>query len=150
MTLELRVVQTDDEWAAMHDIRRRVLFTPGRHGNVTYDDNHPDDRAEGNIPHILMLDEAPIGILRLDVKGDYGMIRLVAIAPEHQRNGYGELMEKMLTEKAWGLGLKQLRLNSAPDAVGFYEKTGWRKETWDPEELVGIASDCVQMVKDLN
>ena len=30
MTLELRAVQTDDEWAAMHDIRRRVLFAPRR------------------------------------------------------------------------------------------------------------------------
>lgn len=149
MTLELRVVETDDEWAAMHDIRRRVLFAPDRHANVTYDDNHPDDHAEGNVPHILMLDEQPIGILRLDLKGDHAMVRLVAIAPEHQRNGYGELMEKMLAEKAWQLGIKQLRLNSAPDAVGFYEKTGWRKETWDPEELVGIASNCVQMVKDL-
>ena len=61
----------------------------------------------------------------------------------------GATMDKMLAEKAWELGLKQLRLNAAPDAVGFYKKTGWREESWDPEELVGIASDCVQMVKDL-
>ena len=43
--------------------------------------------------------------------------------------------------------LKQMRVNAAPDAVGFYEKTGWHEESWDPEELVGIASNCIQMVK---
>lgn len=148
MTLELRAVQSDDEWAAMHDIRRRVLFAPGRHAtDIVYDDNHPDDRAPENVPHILMLDEQPIGVARLDLKGDHAVVRLVAISPEHQRNGFGEIMDKMLTEKCWELGVKQMRVNAAPDAVGFYEKTGWRKESWDPEELVGIASNCVQMVK---
>lgn len=148
MTLELRAVQSDDEWAAMHDIRRRVLFAPGRHATeIAYDDNHPDDRAPENVPHILMLDEQAIGTARLDLKGDYAVVRLVAISPEHQRNGFGEIMDRMLTEKCWELGVKQMRVNAAPDAVGFYEKTGWHKESWDPEELVGIASNCVQMVK---
>lgn len=151
MTLELRAVTTDEEWAAMHDIRRRVLFAPGRHApDIVYDENHPDDRADGHVPHILMLDETPIGVARLDMKGDYAMVRLVAVEPEEQGRGYGSLMDKMLTEKAWELGVKQLRVNAAPDAVGFYEKSGWRRESWDPEELQGIAADCVQMVKDLD
>lgn len=151
MTLELRAVQTDEEWAALHDIRRRVLFAPGRHATaIEYDDNHPDDRLPDNVPHILMLDEQPIGVARLDLKGDYAVVRLVAITPEHQRNGFGDIMDQMLTEKSRQLGVKQMRVNAAPDAVGFYEKTGWHKQSWDPEELVGIASHCVQMVKTLD
>jgi GNAT superfamily N-acetyltransferase len=150
VTLELRAVKTDNEWAAMHDIRRRVLFAPGRHEReIVYDADHPDDRADDNVPHILMLDEKPIGVARLDLKGDRAVVRLVAISPEHQRNGFGELMDRMLTEKAWELGVKQMRVNAAPDAVGFYEKTGWHRESWDPDELVGIASNCVQMTKSL-
>jgi GNAT superfamily N-acetyltransferase len=150
MALELRPVQTDEEWAAMHDIRRATLFAPGRSKvDVVYDDNHPDDRAEGHVPHLLMLDEEPIGMARLDLKGDIAIVRLVAIVAARRRQGFGELMDKMLTEKAWELGVRQLRVNAAPDAVGFYEKTGWRREVWDKEELVGIASTCVQMVKDL-
>lgn len=150
MTLELRVVQTDEEWEAMHDIRRKVLFAPRRHRMAKdYDPNHPDDRAEGNVPHILMLDERPIGVVRLDVKGAIAIVRLVAIVADERGQGYGGLMEKMIAEKAWELGIKQLRVNSAPDAVGFYEKSGWRLESWDAEELVGLASDCVQLVKDL-
>lgn len=148
MTLELRAVKTEEEWQAMHDIRRRVLFAPGRQPDgIEYDPNHPDDRVEENVPHLLMLDGEPIGTARLDLKGDRAVVRLVAVLPEHQRNGYGDLMDQMLTEKAWELGVKQMRVNAAPDAVGFYEKTGWHKESWDPEELVGIASNSVQMVK---
>ena len=150
MTLELRAVQTDEEWAAMHDIRRQVLFAPGRQPlSIEYDENHPDDRGDGNVPHVLMLDEVPIGVARLDLKKDVAIVRLVAIVPERQRNGYGDLMDQMLTEKARALGVKQLRVNAAPDAIGFYEKAGWRRESWDPDELVGIAGNCVQMVKDL-
>ena len=150
MTLELRAVTTDEEWAAMHDIRRRVLFAPGRHASdIVYDENHPDDRAENHVPHILMLDEQPVGVARLDMKGDYAVVRLVAVEPDQQGQGYGSLMDKMLTEKAWELGVKQLRVNAAPDADGFYEKSGWRRESWDSEELQGIAANCVQMVKDL-
>jgi len=150
VTLELRVVQSDEEWAAMHDIRRKVLFAPGRQvRDIDYDENHPDDRAEGNVPHILMLDQDAVGIARLDIRGDRATVRLVAVADAHQRKGYGKLIDQMLTEKSWGLGVRQLRVNAAPDAVGFYEKTGWRAESWDPDELIGIARDCVQMVKDL-
>lgn len=150
MTLELRAVKTDEEWAALHDIRRRVLFAPGRHATeIAYDPDHPDDRAAENVPHILMLDDTPIGVARIDLKGDRAVVRLVAIVPEHQRNGFGTLMDTMLTEKAWELGVRQLRVNAAPGAVGFYEKTGWRRESWDPDELTGIADTCVQMTKSI-
>jgi len=150
VNLELRAVKTDEEWAALHDIRRRVLFAPGRHAyEIEYNPDHPDDRAEDNVPHVLMLDNAPIGVARLDLKGDRAVVRLLAITPEHQGNGFGELMDKMLTEKAWELGVKQMRVNASPDAVGFYEKQGWHQEEWDPEEVVGISTNSVQMVKSL-
>jgi hypothetical protein len=56
-------------------------------------------------------------------------------------------MEQGLANHAYKLGITMLMLNSAPDAVGFYEKRGWQREVWDPEELSGMRSDCVQMVK---
>jgi hypothetical protein len=40
-------------------------------------------------------------------------------------------------------------VNSAPEAVGYYEKMGWERFVWDSSELVGLAADCVQMVKRL-
>lgn len=151
MSLELRAVETEAEWAALHDLRRRVLFAPGRHRiEIEYDAKHPDDRADNHIPHVLVLDDKVIGVARLDYRTDAAVVRLVAIEPELQKQGYGLLMDQMLTEKAWEVGAKQLYVNAAPDAVGFYEKAGWHKQEWDPDELVGIASDCVQMVKPLD
>ena len=83
------------------------------------------------------------------MKGDGSIIRLVAIDLPYQGEGNGMLLDELITQKAWGLGVKQLRVNAAPTAVGFYEKAGYRHEEWDGQELVGIAADCVQMVKDI-
>ena len=52
-------------------------------------------------------------------------------------------------EKGFELGLRELRVNAAPDAVGFYEGCGWQRNSWAPDELTGIAADCVQMTKPL-
>ncbi len=151
MTLELRAVATDAEWAAMHELRRQVLFAPERHGvEIVYDENHPDDRAENQVPLVLMLDQRVIGTARLDFRLDVAIVRLVAIAPDMQRQGHGRLLNEMLTEKARELGSKVLRVNAAHDAVGFYEKCGWHRQDWDPDELVGIARSAVQMAKPLD
>lgn len=150
MSLELRAVETDSDWSAMHDLRRRVLFAPGRHAvDIEYDSNHPDDRAENQVPHVLVLDGRVIGVARLDVRPDHGVVRLVAIEPDLQGQGYGRMMDAMLTEKGFELGLRELRVNAAPDAVGFYEGCGWQRNSWAPDELTGIAADCVQMTKPL-
>lgn len=148
MGLELRAVQSDVEWAALHAIRRAVLWAPGRQ-RVEYDANHPDDRRAGNVPLVLTLDEQPIGTCRLDLQRGVAVVRLVAILPEYQRQGHGRMMEDLLAEKGWELGARQFRVNSAADAVGFYEKCGWHVEGWDPDDS-GLTNGCVQMVKALD
>lgn len=144
----LRRVTTPADWAAMHAIRRATLFAPGRRKvDIVYDENHPDDHAEGHVPFVLVDDGEPIGVVRLDFRGDIAIVRLVAILPSLQRRGHGRLLDALVIEEARRRGVKELRLNSAPDAVGFYEKTGWVHGDWDPAELVGIGADCVQMIK---
>lgn len=151
MTYELRPVATAAEWAAMHDIRRATLFVAGRHGaSVTYDENHPDDRDPANQCFLFLLDEHPIGVARLDRRGtDGGVVRLVAITPQSQGDGHGRVMSDMIDSAARARGMTHLFINAAPTATGFYEKTGWRMFSWNPAELTGIASRCVQMRKDL-
>lgn len=148
MAHSLRRVSSAGEWASLHAIRRAVLFPPGR-GRSRYDDSHRDDRAEGNIPFLFLHDEHPIGVLRLDLRGPVGIVRLVAIVAEQQGKGHGRALAVLLDHEARRHGIVMLRVNAAPDAVGFYERTGWRRETWDREELVGIAEGCVQMTKSL-
>ena len=146
MSYELRAVMTPDDWRAMHDIRQKVLFAPGRH-SISYDENHPDDRADGNTPFLLFENEEPLGVARLDERGETGIVRLVAIVQHKQRKGYGLRLNNFIEAEARRRGVRILRVNAAPDAVGFYLKAGWSEKLWDPTELVGLAQGAVQMEK---
>lgn len=134
---------------ALHDIRRAVLFE-GRHSDAVYDANHPDDRARGNQPFLLMAGNRPVGVVCLDDQGDgTGIVRLVAVIAEDQRRGHGRALDRLVAEFARSRGMTTLYVNAAPDAVGYYEKTGWTRHLWDQSELHGIAEACVQMRKGL-
>lgn len=148
MAYELRAVTSPADWQAMHDIRRAELFRPGRHGDdIVYDENHPADRDPANVPYVLMLADVPIGITRLDRRGTVGVVRLVAIVRARQGKGHGRVLSELVVAEARRFGITRLQVNAHPDAVGYYERTGWKREEWDPSEMVGIAADCVQMVK---
>ena len=146
MRYHLKIVDRPDQWRAMHDIRRAVLFAPDRHA-VAYDEDHPDDRMEGNTPFLFCENDEPVGVVRLDAHGEIGIVRLVAIVAHRQRTGLGRAMDALLVAEAQRRGIIILRVNAAADAVGFYEKTGWRKQAWNPAELTGMARDAVQMQK---
>lgn len=148
---ELAPVTTPELWSALHDIRRAVLFRPGRHATpIVYDDDHPDDRRPGHHPFVLLLDGQPVGTARLDeIGGGRGVVRLVAIVAEQQGRGHGRVLGVMLDEEAARRGLEILHVNAAADALGYYEALGWRRDSWDPSELAGIAAACIQMSKRL-
>lgn len=148
MTYELKRVMSPEDLAAMHRLRRDVLFAARGRAHI-YDDEHPDDAVLNHIKFLLVVDGEPVGTTRLDLKGERAAVRLVAIAADRQRRGHGRAMEDLVTRHAYKLGITTLLVNSAPDAVGFYEKCGWQRGVWDAAELAGIASDCVQMVKPL-
>jgi GNAT superfamily N-acetyltransferase len=141
---------TAEQWRAYHDIRRVELFEArGRFG--VYDEAHPDERAPTN--HSLLLwvtGGRPVGTARLDDFGDgTGAVRLVAVTSTEQGKGHGRKLMTMLEGIALHLGIHTLYINSAPTAVGFYEKIGWSRYVWSEQELAGIAADCVQMQKEI-
>ncbi|WP_309085377.1 GNAT family N-acetyltransferase [Chelativorans sp.] len=149
MPYELRAVRSAEDWRHLHEIRRSVLFTPERHADVEYDENHPDDRAEGNIPLLLLFESRPVGVVRLDVRGEAAIVRLVAVIASERGRGHGRILGALVEEEARRRGARTLFVNAAPDAVGYYEKVGWRRFDWNTSELQGIAQDCVQLRKDL-
>ncbi|ARQ09060.1 N-acyltransferase family domain-containing protein [Rhizobium etli] len=88
MVVELLPVKEAEDWLAYHAIRRRVLFE--LRGLDGYDDKHPDEHDERNIPLLLRKDGIALGTVRLDLSnGQSGVVRLVAIMPECQRQGSG-------------------------------------------------------------
>jgi len=146
MTYQLVRVESAEQWRAMHSIRRSVLFESGIMPFI-YDENRPEDRHPDNIPYLLLLDSSPIGVVRLDKDGRTGIVRLVGIALDRQRQGHGRALGKLIEEEAVRAGIVELRLNAHEGAIGFYEKTGWAEHTWDVDELSHLAPGDIQMTK---
>lgn len=149
MAHELRAVATPEDWEAMHAIRLEVLFTPERHPGTVYDRAHPHDTDPAHTKFLLLLDGTPIGTTRLDPRGQGGIVRLVGIVRDRQRQGHGSTMERLLVEHARNRGMTRLWLNAAKESVGFYDRLGWTPEIWDEQELATFARNCVQMTKPL-
>jgi N-acetylglutamate synthase-like GNAT family acetyltransferase len=145
---ELIRVTTKRDWQDYHSIRRRVLWE--QRGLTNYDEAHEDEYKPGNYPLLLKRNGRAIGTVRLDDFGNgSGAVRLVAIEPELQRQGHGRVLSEHVENYAHRLGIKKLYVNAVPEAIGFYDKLGWKPEPWGKDELVGIASDCLQMSKPL-
>ena len=82
----LRAPANDDEWRALHDIRRKVLFeNRGKFG--TYIENHPDDFKAGHHPLVLLYKAVVIGVVRVEIVGTTAWFRRVAIRDDLQRMG---------------------------------------------------------------
>lgn len=120
-------------------------------GLTNYDEGHEDEYKPGNYPLLLKRNGRVLGTVRLDDFGNgTGAVRLVAIEPDLQRQGHGRVLSEHVENYARRLGIKKLYVNAVPDAVGYYEKLGWKPELWDKNELVGMASHCLQMSKQLS
>lgn len=143
----LVLVTSTEHWAAMHALRRLVLFAPGRHAMpVAYDEQHPDDREPGSSPYLWIEAGKALATARFDRRGsDEGVVRLVCVSPEAQGRGVGRRLMNALHDLARSENRRRLLVNAAPDAVGFYCSLGWVPLAWDPSELTGISANSVQM-----
>jgi GNAT superfamily N-acetyltransferase len=130
-----------EEWAAYHDIRRRVAFEAGE--DIEDD---PEERAQGNFPLLFKLGAAPIGTIRIDSlnNGD-AALRLVAIDPAHQGGGHGRILLREAEGFAREIGCRRAVVYATPEAAGFYAAAGYAEDEFDDNYFGGI----VQMAKPL-
>jgi N-acetylglutamate synthase-like GNAT family acetyltransferase len=64
--------------------------------------------------------------VRLDARPEgKTIVRLVAIVSHLQRQGHRRVLMNLVEELAKALGLKELLVHAAPDAVGFYQQLGY-------------------------
>jgi N-acetylglutamate synthase-like GNAT family acetyltransferase len=149
MAYELVQVRSDADWLSYHAIRRDVLWESK--GVTGYDDKRPEERLPNHYPLLLKLDDQAIGTTRLDDRGDgAGVVRLVAIRRDVQRQGHGKKLAAMVDDFAARRGLRTLFVNAAADTLGYYKKLGWQYFDWDLAELVLIAGSGRQMRKALS
>ena|ERR1044072_2232157 len=120
----LRAPRNSEEWTALHDIRRKVLFE-NRGKYDTYIENHPDDFKTGHHPLVFLYKGEVIGVIRIDVGENVAWFRRVAIREDLQRLGHGRVLLQLAEAFARSEGCNEVRCNAAVDAAGFYERLGY-------------------------
>jgi GNAT superfamily N-acetyltransferase len=118
---------TPEQWSSYHELRRAVLFeNRGRFG--VYDENHPDEFLPNNYPMLLYRGSEGVGAVRIDIDPEARIVtfRRVAIRQDLQRQGLGRMMMEEAEAFARGRGCRVFVAHVARDAVGFYEKLGYR------------------------
>jgi N-acetylglutamate synthase-like GNAT family acetyltransferase len=136
---------TIEEFTEYYRLRYEILRKPW---------NQPEkstrDEWEDRSVHVLMVDESGSGIAagRLQLNdSDEGQIRSMAVRDNMQGKGFGSEMIRYIEQKAQEKKLKRLVLDSRENAVGFYEKHGY-KITGDSYTLFGVIKHY-RMEKDL-
>ena len=141
--LKLVQVSTSDEWSAYHRIRKAELFD----GTTdAYDEHHPAEFHEGNVPLLLLLDGHGIATMRLDFRLPHAIVRLVAVASSHKGRGYGRALAEYVEMRARMKHVKRLDLNAKCSVLGFYQRLGYFFNDWDPNDE-GLSEGYVQMSK---
>lgn len=94
-------------------------------------------KAEGRI----------IGFGGIDVHGAE-QVKWLYLLPEHQGAGIGSEILRRLESIGWEAGLDALRLHSAPGAVNFYLRHGYRRV--ETAARLGHDHEGVEMMKERN
>ena len=134
---ELRAPETDEEWRAFHDIRRKVLFE-NRDKN-DYIEDHPDDNKTGNYPLVLLFQGEIIGVVRIDVCESEAWLRRVAIREDLQRQGLGRVLLRLAENFALKKNCTGVRTNAAVESVGFHERFGYVRDAASPSPPNSVA-----------
>lgn len=124
MDYELVSPTSQSLWNVYHDIRRIILFERrGRFG--VYDPNHSDEFKANQFPKLLLLDETPVGVIRIDIEGRTARFRRVAIAASQQRRGHGRVLLRLSEEFAIEHQTVKVEASVAADAAEFYRRCGY-------------------------
>ena len=134
---ELCLVENADDWEAYHRIRRTVLFEA--RGRFDYIINGPEELKAENLSLLFKYREQPVGTVRLDQKPNgKAIVRLVAIVPHLQKQGHGTVLMQRVERLAASLGINQLLVHAALDAVGFYQKLEYSHFAFDIGDIQSV------------
>jgi GNAT superfamily N-acetyltransferase len=132
MAYMFRSPESKSEWTAYHDIRRTVLWEARGIFDV-YDDDHPDEFKPNHFPKLLIHDDVPIGVIRIDIYGATAWFRRVAIIEARQRNGHGRSLLDFAEDFAREYGAQRVESSVDEDAVPFYRRCGYASPEGQPE-----------------
>lgn len=71
----------------------------------------------------------PVGTGRLVFLGEQYKIGRIAVKKEYRGKHYGDFIVRMLVDKAFSMGAKEVFVGAQSHAISFYEKIGFHQET---------------------
>ncbi len=87
------------------------------------------DKLDQESLHVLVFDgENPVATGRLYQKNDYFKIGRIAVLSEHRGKQFGDFVVRMLVDKAFTLGAKEVWVGAQVRVIKFYESIGFIKE----------------------
>jgi ribosomal protein S18 acetylase RimI-like enzyme len=143
----LRGVESAEDWAAYHAIRRDAIFAVYRPGQA-YDPDHPDETKPNNFPHVLVLDGEIIGTVRIDFLDDTrAALRLIGIRTDLQSQGHGAMLLRLAEDIVRRHGRRTIVINATVPALRFYLSHGYREGDWS--DVLCLRPDLVRLGKRL-
>jgi len=113
----------DKQFEEYYELRWRVLRKPWNQPRGS-----EKDELEDRAIHIMACDGNKIvGVARLHFNSkEEAQIRYMAVDESYRRRGIGSMMLRRLEEIAREKGASHIVLNARENAVGFYEKNGYK------------------------
>ncbi len=122
--MKIIVPNQPEEWAQYYRLRFEVLRQPWQ--QPVGSEQAPDDDTA---THAMLIDENGIalGVGRLHQNApDEAQIRFMAIRPDQQGKGLGDVVLKHLENTARKWQVKQLTLHARENALNFYRRNGFK------------------------
>ncbi|RFU14177.1 GNAT family N-acetyltransferase [Rhodobacteraceae bacterium W635] len=120
--MKVAVARTAADRAACFAVREAVFM---REQGVPPDEEW--DGLDEVCTHFLAGDaDAPAGCARLASEGEAAKVQRVAVMPSHRGTGLGARLLRAVLDHARQAGFRVVVLDSQVQAIGFYEKLGFR------------------------
>ena len=144
----IRVMRATEEWqrAGAYSVRIQGM---NRQYHIPLRDEFDEHDTQGTRYIVLLDDGYPVATCRFyELSENSVMLGRLVVLPEYRGQGLGR---KTITEaERWisELGFSSVRIESRTEAVGFYERLGYKKT--DDEEVFNRGTfDCITMTKEL-
>ena len=120
----IKIPVTHADFKAYYALRYKVLSEPWGHPKGTEKDDY-----EPISDHFMAVNEkgAVVGVVKLFEKSEgVGYISHLAVAVEHQHKGLGQLLLKIVEQRARERNFKTLGAMARVTATSYFEKVGFK------------------------
>ena len=143
--MDIKVIRATETWQRAGAYSVRIQGMNRQYHISLREEFDAHDGSESK--YIVLLDDTyPIATCRFFEIGDKSvLLGRVVVLPEYRGHHLGSRVIKEAEKWIEELGYSEIRIDSRLEAVGFYEKLGYKR--MDNEVIKSWSFDCVRMCK---